>query len=436
MTNELKNLNHAGSGTTYADAKMNRDGVGTGHGQFSAWLTSPSDVAGELDFETERNISTFYFELPIEGSKYNVPYRNVVGDNSNSFHPSGDTMEQLWNDAILDLMAYVAQQARSPYCPADTSDNRLVNECPAVDFGIVGAKISDAVGEPGLLDFDPDTREETLPAGRHEIIFAVQNFSALPSSTASFYTLTIAPEGDPVDIQIKRITMLPGERTVAKKDYRFRAGKKYRVIISLGSDDFSANNKKVFAFKVTDSSEMRFRTVLGRSVITLNDDASQLRYKGSFLLDRPIKAADDGMTVSMRGYLPYIVSQVSPPEQALYKLPSGSPWWDRSNSKEKTWVYSDPNGKVSPITRLIIQQSKASKRGKNRLINLEFWMKGGGVQAYSSARSYTVNIELEGDRLGLNAIAKGKEIQLPAKQQPPENETEDEPGPEYPNDLQ
>ena len=63
-------------------------------------------------------------------------------------------------------------------------------------------------------------------------------------------------------------------------------------------------------------------------------------------------------------------------------------------------------------------------------------MKGGGVQAYSSARSYTVNIELEGDRLGLNAIAKGKEIQLPAKQQPPKNETEDEPGPEYPNDLQ
>jgi len=70
------------------------------------------------------------------------------------------------------------------------------------------------------------------------------------------------------------------------------------------------------------------------------------------------------------------------------------------------------------------------------LAELKFWMKGGDVQAYSSARSYTVTIELESDRLALNSVAKGKKIQLNLKRMEPGDETEEEPGSEKPNDLQ
>jgi len=336
MTNELEALNHAGCGVTYADAEMNRDGVGTGSGQFSAWLTRPSDVSGELDYLTERNISTFYFELPIKSTSYASPYRNSASDSSNSWHPSSDNMERLYNDAILDLMTYVARQASSPYCPLDDSNVRLVAECPDKDFGLVGAKIAPALDEPGLLDYDPDTREETLPAGTQRIIFAIQNFSKLPSSTSTMLTFGVTREGGSAVISMKPITLLPGEKCIETESYEFKAGKKYWVSITLGPDDFAANNRKVFAFKVTDPSANRFRTVLGRSVINLDSNASQLSYSGAFVVDRLIKAADDGVTISMHGYLPYINSQVASPKEVSYKLPGGSPWWGQSRSKDKT----------------------------------------------------------------------------------------------------
>ncbi len=428
MTDELVSLNDTGSGTTYADAKMTRQGVGNGYGQFSGWLTSPSDVAGELDEGTERNISTFYFELPIRGNKYNIPYRNATGDNSNSFHPSGDTMEQLWNAAILDLMRYVTRQGRSPYCPVDDAGNRLVSQCPARDFGIVGAKIADAIDQPGLLDYNTSTREEILPAGEHEIVVAVQNFSSSANSSSASITWTIT-DGATTSSNTTAISLSLGDRTVQAFNYTFERGKEYKITIELSPDDFNRNDRKVFAFKVPDPYELPDTTLLGRAWIRIGDDANDLRYVGQFITNHDTDPASSGMYIVIHGYTPYISDQTPSIQQLSYKLPGGSPWWDKSRPKIGIWIYDDPNGEAGPVSRLIIiNQQLGTKNGKNHNMAVYFHIKGEDLKHMANARSFSVKMGIGNAKLILRSLAKGTQTDLPPKKLPPGDETEDEPG--------
>ncbi|MEO2122267.1 MAG: M14 family metallopeptidase, partial [bacterium] len=123
MVDELVSASATASASWSPDPSLAKSSVGGGYGQFSAWLTGDSDVSGELDDGTKRNIPTFFFELPISpgGNYYGTGYQDAASDGSNTFHPSGDAMQSLWEETILELLTYVTRQARSPSCPVDSS---------------------------------------------------------------------------------------------------------------------------------------------------------------------------------------------------------------------------------------------------------------------------------------------------------------------------
>ena len=233
MTDELVAMNAAGSAgyvaSGHPDPSMARTGVGGGgYGQISSWLTRASDVAGELDQGTERNVSTFFFEVPIDGDFYARPYQNRDDDGSNAFHPSSPRMENLWRNALRELFVYVVRQGRSPQCPVDDFGARLEAECDFDDFGLVGAKLADATDEPGLLDYDPTTREEVLPAGTRNVVFAVQNYGT-GGVTGTDATITVERDGALEATRVEPILLDEGERGTYAWPHAFAAASEYRV---------------------------------------------------------------------------------------------------------------------------------------------------------------------------------------------------------------
>ena len=131
------------------------------------------------------------------------------------FIASGDAMQPLWEEAILELLTYVIRQARSPSCPVDSSGTRKISECESNDFGLDGAKIAVSANTPGPLDYDPSTREETLPWGiGRQVVFSVQNFSRSGSSTSTQATVTIERGGSTVATHALPVSLAMGNRGV------------------------------------------------------------------------------------------------------------------------------------------------------------------------------------------------------------------------------
>ena len=230
---------------------MPRIRVGEGSGQFSAWLAQTSDVAREFDAGTKRGISTFFFELPVHKDFYAPPFQEIAFDTSTHYHPSNALMVDIWEDMVRELFMYLINQTRSPQCPTDETGNFLHQVCLRHDFGLVGAKIGQAPHQPGLLDYNLETREEQLPAGTHRLTYAIQNFGT--SVEFMRVDVSIVKDGAALTSQSMPVTLRLGERTVLYVEHDFVGGATYQVAIRLSQDDFFDNNEKIFAFRVIES---------------------------------------------------------------------------------------------------------------------------------------------------------------------------------------
>ena len=237
-----------------------RDSVGNGFGQFSAWLSSPSDVIGELDFGTHRGVNTFYIELPFSSSSVDYysdnysgsPYQASPGDGSNTFHPSGSINSMMIRETVLPLFEELVREQRVPQCPL-AKDGHPTQDCLLKDFGLVGAKIAPAWDEVGSLGVDPVSREETLRPGTSEVVFAVQNMSPPDSHfTDVDVRVTVERAGTLVDEETFSVLAQSGERKVFSWPVEFQGGYDYRVAIEV-EDSEPSNNQKSFAFRVLEA---------------------------------------------------------------------------------------------------------------------------------------------------------------------------------------
>jgi len=428
MAWELVDLNHAGSSSylsRYEDPRMRRTGVGGGHGQFSGWLAGRSNVMGELDEDTERNISTFFFELPIWDERYGRPYQATEGDGSNSFHPSGGRMESLWRSAIRDLFLYLIRQARSPQCPVDAFATRIVAECENDDFGLVGAKLADDVGLPGMLDYDPVSREETLPSGTRQVVFAAQNFGKT-GSTSTNATITVRESGIIVATHVEPVSLADGERAVYAWPYNFAPNSTYQVTIALDADGFGRNNHKIFAFR---SGPAVFRPIasFARVRVRLQERRTEDRatYRGVFDTARPLTPDFGGLEVTLRGSAPY--SKGGGPLQPLhYLVPGGPPWWDKSKPTKGVWQYRDPDHQNGPVEQVKIRQKISKKTGKAKT-KISIRVSDAALGALADARAHRADVYSLYDDITFTLVGASRIPKLPAFTTPPGDETEKEP---------
>jgi hypothetical protein len=433
MVDELVSASATASASWSPDPSLAKSSVGGGSGQFSAWLTSDSDVSGELDDGTKRNIPTFFFELPISpgGNYYGTGYQDTASDGSNTFHPSGDVMETLWEETILELLTYVTRQARSPSCPVDSSGTRIISECESNDFGLVGAKIAVSAGTPGLLDYDPSTREETLPWGiGRRVVFSVQNFSSSGSSTSTQATVTIERGGSTVATHVLPVSLAMGDRGVFSVSHSFTAGGDYRVSIALDSDDFSRNNEKVFAFQVDSLRLISLLDLFGTGALgfiapaTKKDDW-RLDFSGMFPKVR-LKPHLTGLELSIRTYLPWVSGPQPEVKEVKLVLPAGKNWWQPQI--RGGWTYVDQENVNGPVQMLTIQ--KSSKKGRDRPeLQVEMSVTGNMVESLQQGRAWRVSFIQPRTKTRLNAFvaATGYKLDRLQDREMPTDEIEDEP---------
>ncbi len=430
MTDSLVSMNWAGSSSWSPNPAMARVGVGGGSGQFSAWLTTASDVSGELDDGTHRRISTFFFEVPVTGDNYQAPYRNSSGDDSNSFHPSDVDMENLWEDAIRDMMLYVIRQARAPQCPTTDALNPRIDKCDDDDFGLVGAKIAKATDEPGLLDYSNTTREETLPAGNHEIVFAVQNYSALQANTTTNATVTVTKNGSLDATYVEAFTLSFTDRETRSVSHTFVAGSEYRVDISLDSDDFSRNNTKIFAFYVPTLFVLAPPLEFGSGKVKVKEGLQgiaddRLKFKADFISDHQIRPEVFGIDILIHGFPPQIPIPLPDPIPVLYKLPEGTEWWDKSHPAKGKWLYKDRDAVNTAIRKLKIV--RRVKDDAPTVTKVRFNVKNADLDVLDESRAWTVDVKFPSDNLILLGVANARRVRLPDKLMEPTDENEDHP---------
>ena len=438
ITDWLVNTNFTGAALYPPNPPaMVRDEVGTGSGQFSAWLTEHSDVLGEPDFGTMRNISTFYFELPFNEENpanfyYGTNFENRPSDGSNSFHPSGNPVSSYWKDAIRPLLLFLIRQARSPQCPVDdTVDLHINSECEIDDFGLVGAKIADLTDQPGLLSYDSNTRWETLPYGFHKVVFAVQNFSKnrgkslTPTSTHA--TVQIIKDGDLVKDETVRISLRPGERSTFSVGYDFGNGD-YTVWILLDdrTDDFQYNNTKIFRFRVPSYFRRFQRVILGTSLSQI-DPTGRLTYGGRFYQEQRLDPRNADLKLVLYGHRAHIPNSQLGSTSVSYLLPKGSPWWDQSIPSKGLWIYSDPKGLNSAVRSLTIKQSLNSDSGGKFQTGISLTARDKELKALIGAQSYRLDLDFTGDSLRLSSLAQGTRPEPLLNRPLPDDETEQEP---------
>lgn len=240
-------------------------GLGGGVGQFSAWLSHPSNTAGEPDENTVRAIQTIFLELPVRKDNYTVPYRDAENDGSNGFHPSGNAVQDLIQHNFIPMAKFLTAQAATPGC-------NIQYGCPQRDFGLVGAKLSAGMDLSGALETAPATKKnlgiaqlitparDYMPTGRYQVWYRVQNFSSKTAANQLADVRVTVNNGVLSTFQTTRFR-LDG---VAAAGVGFadlnvdQAGIDYAVTIEVrpsggfGSgdrDDFRLNDKKVFKFR-------------------------------------------------------------------------------------------------------------------------------------------------------------------------------------------
>ncbi|MEW5869317.1 MAG: M14 family zinc carboxypeptidase [Chloroflexota bacterium] len=228
----------------------------------------------QTDEGTLRAVQTFLIELPFKSSVYVPPYRQFVTDSSNGWHPSGNAIWDVIDDNFIPMALHLIRQSRAPGCPTKEDGTYDSAYCPAVDFGLVGAKFvptaasDNAIGalesSPAHWNYWTDVSPawEQLTPGNYRLVFRFQNFGAAtdnvtaraitkfvhcPTSVDCWEILTNTPVFEfnvpPRAARTRTIAVDLSELT--------GAGEWYEVNLSLSAsgDSFAANDQKVFKFR-------------------------------------------------------------------------------------------------------------------------------------------------------------------------------------------
>lgn len=416
---------------------MPRHGVGQGHGQLSAWLTEPSNVAGELDEDTERNISTYFLELPINGADYyngdynSHDYQFAAGDGSNSFHPSSSVWQQLWEESIQPMLLDLIRQARSPQCPVDAAGARITAQCRAHDFGLVGAKIATADDEAGQLGYNGVTREEEMIGGNYQVVFAVQNHGTDPARTTSNAEVRFFEDGNLVQTDTVPISLANGDRGVFAVPHHFSIFPQHRVEIELDADDFTADNAKSFAFNATSvlwrpELEVPFRGWTLRWEVANPPDLRML-VDGAFIA--PDELVDPGMPLAVRlvTYPPW--TPRGGLEPTVTELAPGASSDELQRGERATSSSHRPSPGAAPAVQILDASLRAiGGQGAQTRYHLRLVLGGHGLGDLRTARLVTLDVRI-GERLRVS----GLQSREPPRRKPPnrhalDDEDEREPG--------
>jgi len=266
------------AGVAGSDLQLARESVGNGQGQFSAWLSSSSDTAGEPDMGTLRGIQTFFIELPFDEGKYTGEYRDRANDTSNRFHPSSAHVRDLVRGSFIPMAQELIYQSRSPGCPT-LGDRPWLAKCPARDFGLTGAKIGpaalmlgqlesaaarcDGTVQGGTCNGNIQRARNHLIAGQYRLYYRVQNFSTQAGYDDVDVRLMVAhttPEGGETVVSRASFSNLAVQeaRTGTFMLYVDHPGADYTVTLEVrpaggfssgAVDGFTNNDKKVFMFR-------------------------------------------------------------------------------------------------------------------------------------------------------------------------------------------
>jgi len=241
----------------------------------------------QLDDGTRRGIQTVMLELPVQSDHYPTSmYIQAPGDGSNGFHPSGNAVAAMIDDAFVPMALYLIRQARAPGCPTSSNGSADSAYCPAQDAGLVGAKIITSGGSedaPGVLRSVPAQRTgwsdvtpalEQLNWGAHRMVYRVQNFS---TSAATYVVSMIVkrwecpPIGNCSDTLLlnssrthtlaarsaasDEFSLSLSQLAYQENSYAENEGDHYEIILRVspsggGIDDFDQNDSKVFKFQV------------------------------------------------------------------------------------------------------------------------------------------------------------------------------------------
>jgi len=238
---------------------------GRGYGQFSDWLASPSNEKGQPDTGTVRGIQTIFLELPVLNANYGGRYRDREDDGSNGFHPSGNGVLDLIRASFLPMAEVLIQQGRSPGCP--TLNGPWSAYAPGHDFGLTGAKLCTDANRAGALETYGAARmgdavtpaRDYLATGVYTLEYRVQRFGSGTEDDVDVRVL-IERNGRVVAgyLTSHRDLSLQEVRTGRFKISVDRAFADYQVSLEARpaggfgagrTDDFTANDRKVFRFR-------------------------------------------------------------------------------------------------------------------------------------------------------------------------------------------
>jgi hypothetical protein len=255
---------------------LQRDGVGSGLGQFSAWLSADSNQAGQPDNGTARRIQTVFVELPID--TYTDADRYQAADGSNGFHPSRAATMRTLRSSIVDMGLELIRDAASPGCvvvlpwsPADWQGG-----CLRRDFALVGAKLGHSSTQRGSITTTvagclagetergcperPVPARDSVPAGTYTLYYRVQNFSSDAANTDVDVRLRLASVQHLADGDVAALpTTTLRSHTLAMQQAEWSwfsvnlgsPGTDYTLTLEIvprgtSTDGFSTNNRKVF----------------------------------------------------------------------------------------------------------------------------------------------------------------------------------------------
>lgn len=216
---------------------------GKGVGQFTGWMAASSDTPFQRDHSTERGAVSMLLELPPDGASYDdavvlSPYRDVLGDASNPFHPSSHVYMNTVASPFFESLMYLAEQARSPWCAIDPVTLAPDPSCTQ-DFGLTGSKIATCEDCIGKMLFKTAGGEsyERMSAGDRDVVYRVQNFDSTVDGTVQVTTIIssrLAGVGsyttDLVDTQV--FDLDSQEADTASVPFSFAAGRDYMVSIN------------------------------------------------------------------------------------------------------------------------------------------------------------------------------------------------------------
>jgi hypothetical protein len=232
----------------------------------------------QLDEGSNRAIQTVLIELPFQSANYyGTIYQQSPGDGSNTFHPSGNAVEDVITDSFIPMAEHLIRQARAPGCPTQEDGTADSTYCPSQDFGIVAAKLlldSASSYAAGALESIPAERvswSEVNPArvqlkmGAYDLLYRAQNFSTGTQSMRVWLTVNLVHCPSPSDcwgsssLEYSTFLNVPAGGVVQDHfdvdlDHPTGEGSGYTITLHVrpaagSADDFSPNDEKVFKLK-------------------------------------------------------------------------------------------------------------------------------------------------------------------------------------------